>query len=270
VFSNSLTSRLFALAIGLCLSILGRNVSAVEIIAHRGASADAPENTLASMKLAWEQKADAIETDLWLSKDGHLVVFHDADTRRYDGKQKKVTEMSWEELQKVDVGSFKDPRFKNERIPTLEALLATIPEGKKAVLELKDGPHIVPEFTRAINASGRKPQELNVISFNYESLKASKKAFPKIPHYFLMGYKKNGANSELSKLISQCKEANFDGLNLQSDWPITKEFVAQVKSAGLKMLVWTVDDPAIARRMVDAGVDAITTNKPQWLREQLK
>lgn len=222
------------------------------------------------MKLAWVQKADAIETDLWLSKDGKLVVFHDADTRRYDGKQKKVTDMTWEETQQVDVGSWKSAQFKGEKMPTLESLLATVPEGKRAVLELKQGPEIVPEFARVLIASKRGPDSLTVISFNYEALKASKKTFPNIPHYYLLGYKKKGPNPELSDLIKQCKEAKFDGLNLQYDWPITKEFTAKVKAAGLKLLVWTVDDPAIAKKMMDAGVDAITTNKPQFLREQLE
>ena len=66
------------------------------------------------------------------------------------------------------------------------------------------------------------------------------------------------------------KAADFDGLDLQYNWPITKSFVSEVKAAGLKLVVWTVDDPAVAKRLTEAGVDGITTNRPQWLREQLK
>jgi glycerophosphoryl diester phosphodiesterase len=245
---------------------------AVEVIGHRGASADAPENSLTSMKLAWEHQADAIETDLWLSKDGKLVIFHDATTKRYDGQERKVSEMTWEELQQVDIGLWKDPRFKGERIPTLESLLATIPKGKRAFLEIKCGPEIMPEFSKVLRASSRPPEELAVISFNFDSLKASKKEFPKVPHYFLMGYKKDksGKGPELGPLIARCKEAGFDGLDLQSNWPIDKAFVAQVKAAGMKLVVWTVDDLAMARKFTEAGVDGITTNKPKLLKENLK
>jgi glycerophosphoryl diester phosphodiesterase len=244
----------------------------VEIIGHRGASADAPENSLTSMKLAWEQDADAIETDLWLSKDGKLVIFHDATTKRYDGQDRKVPELTWDELQQLDIGLWKDPRFKGERIPTLESLLATIPKGKRAVLEIKCGPEIMPEFSKVLRASGKPPEELAIISFNFESLKASKKDFPKIPHYFLMGYKKDksGKGPELAPLIARCKAAGFDGLDLQSNWPIDKAFVSQVKAAGMKLVVWTVDDLAMARKFAEAGVDGITTNKPKLLKESLR
>jgi glycerophosphoryl diester phosphodiesterase len=265
--------RFLAVLFLLAVSVMTAKVRGVEIIAHRGASADAPENTLASMKLAWEQKADAIELDLWLSKDGKLIVFHDGDTKRIGKTNRKVPDLTLEEAQALDVGEWKGAQFRGERIPTLEAILATIPPGKRAVLEIKCGPEILPEFVRVVKGSGRPAKELCVISFNYESLKGSKKLLPEIEHYFLAGYKKDaktGAFPELAPMLARAKEAHFDGLDLQSDWPITKEFVAEVKSAGMTTLAWTVDDPAVAKRLIEAGVVGITTNKPGWLREQLK
>lgn len=246
---------------------------ALEIIAHRGASADAPENTLESMKLAWEQKADAAELDLWLSKDGHLVVFHDNDTRRFEAVRRPIKSLTMEEIRKLDVGSFKDPKFAGTRVPSLESILAVIPDGKREVLEIKDGPEIIPEFIRVLTESKVPKEKYCVISFNEASLRASKKALPDVPHYFLMGYKKDaetGKFPQLESLIATAKDAGFEGLNLSSDWPITPEFTAKVKAAGLKLLVWTVDDAAAAQKFADSGVDAITTNKPGWLREQLK
>src|SRR5262249_54058546 len=111
-------------------------VSGVEIIAHRGASADAPENTLPAMELAWKQGADAVETDLWLSADGKLLIFHDTTTKRYEpegGVSRPITALKWEEAQQLDVGAFKGAEFKGTRIPSLEGLLATVPKGKRAV-----------------------------------------------------------------------------------------------------------------------------------------
>jgi glycerophosphoryl diester phosphodiesterase len=245
---------------------------AVEIIAHRGASADAPENTLASMKLAWEQNADAIELDLWLSKDGKLIVFHDANTKRFEQPARKISDLTLAEAQQLDIGSWKGQAFAGERIPTLESILATIPKGRRAVLEIKCGPEIMPELNRVLRESGRTPEQVAIISFNFDSLKASKTAWPKVEHLFLYDYKTNAAGKfpELTPLIARAKAAGFDGLNLAFKWPITKKFVSDVKGAGLKMFVWTVDDAEVAKRLKDAGVDGITTNRPKWLREELK
>ncbi|MCI0348978.1 MAG: hypothetical protein L0Z53_06090, partial [Acidobacteriales bacterium] len=139
--------------------------SAVEIIAHRGASYDAPENTLSAMKLAWEQGADAIELDLWLSKDGKMVVLHDADTKRVGGTTNRVAQQTWAELQQIDVGAWKHARFAGERIPTLESILETMPKRRRAVLEIKCGPEILPELERVLGRSQRKPEEFAIISF---------------------------------------------------------------------------------------------------------
>lgn len=252
-----------------CLSVWS-TASAVEIIAHRGASADAPENTLPAMKLAWEQGADAIELDLWLSKDGKVVVFHDADTKRFDGQTQPVSGLTLEELRHLDVGAFKGPQFKGERIPSLESILATVPPGRRAVLEIKCGPEILPELRRVLADSGRSPKEIAVISFNFDSVRESKRLFPESEHYFLHGYKKEPeSNPDIATLIARCREAGLDGLDLHFNWPITEAFVSQIKDAGLKLIAWTVDAPEVAARLVRAGVDGITTNRPQWLRDQL-
>jgi glycerophosphoryl diester phosphodiesterase len=257
-------------ALALCLWILAHgSLAAVEIIAHRGASFDAPENTLSAMKLAWEQGADSIELDLWLSRDSKLVVFHDADTKRFESTPRKVSDLSWDELHKLDVGSRKGQNFQSEPIPTLESILATIPAGRRAVLEIKCGPEILPELKRVLRSSKRDSTELAIISFRYDTLKESKKIFPQIEHLFLHDYKKDPATArfpELDPLITRCKEARLEGLNLNFRWPINKDFVASVKTAGLKLFVWTVDDPAVAKELVAAGVDGITTNRPKWLR----
>jgi glycerophosphoryl diester phosphodiesterase len=81
------------------------------------------------MKLAWQQKADAIETDLWLSKDGKIIVFHDADTKRIGKVNRKISDYTLAEAQQVDIASWKGAQYVAERIPSLESLLATIPEG---------------------------------------------------------------------------------------------------------------------------------------------
>jgi glycerophosphoryl diester phosphodiesterase len=248
-------------------------LQAVEIIAHRGASHDAPENTLAAAKLGWEQGSDAVEVDLWLSRDGKVLVFHDADTKRFANPVRKIKDLTWDEAQQLDVGAWKGAAFKGERIPALDTVLATVPGGKRIVLELKDGPEILPEFVRILQASRLKPEQMCVISFKEDTLRGSKKALPGVPHFFLKGYKADAQTGEfpqLEPLLELCRDAGFEGLNLHFDWPVTPEFTAKVKAQNLKLLIWTVDDAAVAKRLAAAGVDAITTNRPAWLREQLR
>src|SRR5450631_4721748 len=112
-------------------------IFAIGIVAHRGASADAPENTLAAFRLAWEQGADGIEGDFRLTAEGRIVCIHDEDTVRVAGSRHVVADASYNDLRALDVGSWKGKQWRSERIPLLEEVLADVPDGKQAFLELK-------------------------------------------------------------------------------------------------------------------------------------
>lgn len=242
----------------------------VEIVAHRGASHDAPENTLASLKLAWEQKADSSEFDVYLSKDGQIVVIHDADTKRTAGLDKKVVDQTVEELRRLDAGKWKGARFAGEKIPTLTEMLAAVPNGKKVFVEVKCGPEIVPELNRVLKSSGLKPEQTPVISFNAKVVAAVKKIRPDLPAYWIVSLNRKGQKPPTAdELIAKSKEIVADGLDLSAVDLLDKPFSAKIKAAGLKLYVWTVDDLVVARRMVEIGADGITTNRPGWLREKL-
>src|SRR3954470_14279804 len=121
----------------------------VEIVGHRGASFDAPANPVAAIKLAWEQKADGSEFDIYLTKDGQIAVIHDKDTKRTaGGVNKVVAESTLAELRALDVGKWKGEKFAGEKIPTLAEMLATVPPGKRVFIEVKCGPEIVPELVK--------------------------------------------------------------------------------------------------------------------------
>lgn len=244
--------------------------AAVEIIAHRGASYDAPENTVAAIKLAWEQKADGSEFDIYLTKDRQIAVIHDATTKRTAGVDRKVAETALPELRLLDVGKWKNPKFAGEKIPTLDEMLATVPDGKAAYIEVKCGPEIVPELTRVLKATKLKPAQLPVISFNAAVIAAVKAARPDIPAYWLVSLDRKGAKPPTAaELIAKAKELRADGLDLSATASLDEAFAAEVKKAGLKLYVWTVNDAAVAKRMAKLGVDGITTDRPAWLREQL-
>lgn len=226
-------------------------VLAQEIVAHRGASHDAPENSLEAFRLGWAQ-ADANELDVHLSRDGRLVVIHDASTKRTTRVDKPVVEQTYEELKALG-------------LPALEEVVDGVPAGKRLFIEIKCGVEALGPLARILE--GRPPERFAIIAFSYDTLAKAKKQHPAIPAYWLAGYK---AETKVEDLIAKAKAGGFDGLDLNHQFPIDAAFVKRVKDAGLKLYTWTVNDPEIARRQAAAGVDGITTDRPGWLRERLK
>lgn len=262
------------LALVLAMMLFGQRMFAVEIIAHRGASFDAPENTLAAFKLGYEQGADAIELDVHLTRDQQVVVIHDGNTERVAGANMVIAERSLESLQKLNVGAWgkwTNQAFK-EKMPTLAQALKLVPPGKKIFVEIKTGPEIMPALEKVIVQSKLAAGTVVFITFNYESAVAAKMVFRNFKTHWIVSYGKDKATwklPELGEMISKAKQANVDGVDLNFNWPLDKEAVGRIKAAGLECHVWTVDDPERARELAAAGADSITTNRPKWLREEL-
>ncbi|RUL86971.1 glycerophosphodiester phosphodiesterase [Tautonia sociabilis] len=247
--------------------------SPVEWIAHRGESFDAPENTLAAFNLAWARGVPAIELDVHLTADDRLVCIHDASTERTTGVDLAVKDTPLDRLRSLDAGSWKDPKFAGEPLPSLEDALATIPDGSRCFIEVKVGPEAVPALVRAVRSSGKTPDQLAVIAFNPDTIAEAKQALPEIPMYWLSGFRRDdqtGAHTTtIDELIAQARSIHADGLDLNYRGPFDADLVRKVKDAGLRLYVWTVDDPEIARRFVSLGVDGITSNRASWMRDQL-
>ncbi|HEY1380757.1 MAG TPA: glycerophosphodiester phosphodiesterase [Gemmataceae bacterium] len=247
---------------------------AAEIVAHRGESADAPENTLASFRLAWDQRDDAIELDVHLTKDGQLIVCHDPDTKRTTGVPHKIKDTPFDVLRSLDAGKWKGPKWAGEKLPTLAEVLATIPDGKRCFIEIKVGPEAVPAVAKAVRESGKKPEQMPIISFKADTLAEAKRQLPDHKAYFLANFKQDKKTKQwtgdIDQFIATAKAIHADGLDLGYQGPVDREAARKVKAAGLAFLVWTVDDPAVAKRMIDYGAKGITTNKAAWLRGQLK
>lgn len=250
--------------------------STVEIIAHRGASHHAPENTLAAVERAWEMGADGVEFDVRLTRDGQLVAMHDANTKRTAGTNLIVAETPLAALQQLDVGRWKGEAFAGEAAPTIDEVLATVPRGgedaaqKRIFVEVKVGPASVEPLLAALERANLPAQRTPVISFNYDTCREVKRRRPELPVYLLSGFKENDQGEQeptIDELISQAKEADLNGLNLSFKGPIDATTVERIKAAGLGIYVWTVDDPAVARRLIEAGVEGITTNRPDLMLE---
>jgi glycerophosphoryl diester phosphodiesterase len=229
-----------------------------KIVAHRGASDLAPENTLASVQLAWRLGADAVEVDVRLTRDGRIVAIHDPTTDRTAGTHLEVAATHSAHLRCLDVGRHKHAEFAGEPIPFLEEVLDTVPAGRHLFVEIKCGPEILPRLEETVNRSGKRSQ-LVLIGFDLGAMRAAKRRLPDVPAYWLRD-KRLWTPHSLS-LVKKAKVCGIDGLDVH--WSgVTRRFTAAVKEAGLKLYIWTVDHPAHARRLQRLGVDGITTNRP--------
>ena len=248
------------------------SVHAVEIIAHRGFSARAPENTLGAFELAWKSGSDACELDVYLTADGKTAVIHDKDTKRTAGVKLEVAGSKQADLTALDAGSWKGTEWVNEKIPTLEQALATMPKGKQRFfIEVKCGAEIVPELKRILEPMKDRADQLAIIAFKRDAAAESKKAMPWMKVYRLAsGKTKDKTPTDLTQLIADTKADKLDGLDLGvADFPWDEAMVKQIRDAGFGLYVWTVNKPEDARRFAKLGVDGITTDDPVMLREAL-
>lgn len=237
----------------------------IKIIAHRGASFHAPENTVTSAKLGWKHKADAVEIDIHLSADKKIIVSHDANTKRTTGQDYIIKATSSEKLRTLDAGSWKDEKFKGEKIPFLKDILDIIPRKKQLVVEIKSNKEIVPYLKAEIENSG-KMKQIILISFDFEALAEAKKAMPEYPAYFLSS---KVTPESFPELLTRVHEHKIDGLNLNYT-TITPAIAELCRKNNVPLLAWTVDDADTAKKLIGMGVSAITTNKPLEMREWLE
>jgi glycerophosphoryl diester phosphodiesterase len=252
---------------------ISRPFTFVEIIAHRGASFDAPENTFASVCLGWQQRADAVEVDVHLSRDGKLVVIHDDNTRKTTGMNRKVVRQTLAELRVLDAGQWHSEEWSGEQIPTLDEILPTVPARKRLFIEIKSKASPAVELSRTLTRSKCPAGQIVFIGFSLPMMKSIKRAFPEFEVCWITVLRRNSRTrrwSNAAKLAARIKAAGLDGLDLQANAAITPHFVKTIRAAGLKLYVWTVDSPAMAKKLAEAGVDGITTNRPEWLRREIE
>lgn len=255
----------------LALLLVANAFASPFIVAHRGASHDAPENTLPSFRLAWEQGADAIEGDFHLTRDGKIICIHDYDTLRVSGKKLVVKDTSLEDLRALDAGAWLKPEWKGTRLPTFLEVASTVPAGKKFYIEVKCGPEIVPTLIREIQESGLKSGQVVVISFNAPVIRELKKLAPSFKSCWLSGFKKGEASlkPDPTEALTILKDIHADGFSTQADPRIDTAFIQVIRKEGFEYHCWTIDDPEQARHFVEIGAQSITTNRPAFLRAAL-
>jgi glycerophosphoryl diester phosphodiesterase len=234
------------------------------VIAHRGASGNAPENTMAAFERAVELGAGFIETDLRLTRDARFVAIHDVTLERTTNGRGNVHDFTLAELRKLDAGMWFDREFMGQRIPTLEEILEFA--SKRDVvcyLEVKYdsslGMHS--SLVGAIHKTQSEARTI-VISFDESTLTALRQADSTI----MMGLLVEEARKDYGKAAIElgvrqlCPQAGL----------VTPEFVEQAHRLDLQVATWTVDEPHVMRAVARAGVDGIMTNFPDRLQAVLE
>lgn len=253
----------------------------MQIIGHRGASADAPENTLEAMQLAWEQGAYGAECDILRTADGQLVLIHDDSTGRTAryGIDLPVERTPWPVLKDLDVGSWKGETWQGVRIPLLAEVLRAIPAGRHLFVEIKSGernggadPRVLDELEALLGAEGTAPEGVSFISFDHAFLNRLKARLPHYRAYYLTSYRPClgrwpdvRTTDELARVLDAAVANGIDGLDLECSPPISREWVAMIHARGLQVAIWSYErDDTLenARRFCALGVDYLTTNTP--------
>lgn len=238
------------------------------IFAHRGASAHAPENTLAAFHLAIQQQADAIELDAKLSADGHVVIIHDQTVDRTTNGEGKVGRLTLEELQALDAGQVYDQAFRGEVIPTLDEVLEEVGSEVFLNIELTNYasptdslPEVVAERIRAFNLD----DHILISSFNPIALRRFHQRAPHIPLGLLarQGIFGAWARSPLGRWVPHqalhpaCQD-------------VTKRLIDRKQRQGFRVHVYTVNHPQILTHLFQWGVDGVFTDDPALARRTLE
>jgi glycerophosphoryl diester phosphodiesterase len=222
-----------------------------EIVSHRGAGQGfvqpetPPENTLPGFEWAWHH-ADAAELDVRLTRDCQLIVIHDAGTRRTTNADWLVAEHTLAELQTLDAGSWKSPRYAGVRLPSLAEVIAAVPRGKRLLVELK------------VNAVAQLslPEDYGILSFDFETIIQAREKFPANECFLLV--EEYGC---LGPALAFAADHHLDGMDFVTPYPAG--LPARLRTAGLKPAVWGANDSAAIRAAIADGIEIITTDVPQ-------
>jgi len=222
------------------------------VIAHRGASAEKPENTLAAFRRALALGADGIELDVQVTRDGIPVVFHDLTLRRLTGQPGRLTAKTWAGLKKLRV-------LGSGRIPRLADVLALIRDRAIVQIELKRGAVVAP-IARVIRLA-KAARWVNLASFEPDLVRAAARLAPAVSRTLI-----SEGSGGAKKLLRQMVAADASGLSLHYSVVRSRAFVGRIHRSGATLWCWTVNDARTARRLAGWGVDGLLGDNPALLR----
>jgi glycerophosphoryl diester phosphodiesterase len=238
------------------------------VIGHRGASAHAPENTLAAFRLALEHGADGIELDAMLTADGQVVVIHDDTVNRTTGAQGKVRELTLSQIKKLDAGSSFDVSFQGEPVPTLEEVFLSVGADLLVNIELKNYASpgdALPDKVADLVLKYDLQEHILFSSFHPLTLYRIRRRLPNVPVGALT---LPGAPGQILR--------GWAGRKLTPKFihpyyrDVTGPWLDAEHHRGRRVNVWTVDDPDEMKRLFKMGIDGIITDDPQLARRVLE
>ena len=239
------------------------------IIAHRGESHLAPENTLASVNLAWERGACAVEVDVHMTSDGEVAVIHDRNTFRTTGVRHHVNHTPLAALQRLDAGSWKGAAWKGEKIPSLKDVLAVVPVRGRMVIEMKSGAGMPDTISRIIRESRLRNDQVEIISFDFRLLSEAKRRMPEHRMLWVIEsrslWRQFATGHHPKAVLRRLDRHGVDGTAVGDSRHLNRQFIRQMTVAGRPLYVWTVNDPGRAAQLLELGATGITTDRAGWL-----
>ena len=234
-------------------------------IAHRGASYLAPENTIAAINLAWQLESDGAECDVMLTKDNKVILFHDRDGKRLLDRNLIIRNTKYRDLKKLPIKlkETNQMQYKGSKIPLLKKILRKLPPNQLLVIEIKDELGILPHLSKVIEkfwTSGN----IVFIAFHYETIVATKKMFPHVPCYYL-----SSSLKDINERFEVIAKSRLDGVDLNYKI-VSPELVDRFRKINKEVWCWTVNSPDDALKMQRAGIKYITTDRPKWLRDEVR
>lgn len=237
-------------------------------IAHRGASAYSPENTLSSISKAIELGSKYIEIDVHMTKDGEVVALHDKTIDRTSNSRGHIQDYTLAELKEMDFGSWFGDKFKNERIPTLEEVLLKTGTNSMLIIELKYGKEKYPQIEKKIiSLVTRLGLSKHVIfkSFSFKILNTFQKLAPEVDRLYCTFWGNNWFTVDnFFRLSGIFENASFKYLQVHKYF-LSKSLIKEAHDRGIKVVVWDVHDKKTMTEFVELGVDFIESDNPDYV-----
>jgi len=238
----------------------------ISIIAHRGASGYAPENTMSAFQTALKMGADAIEVDVQQTSDGKIIIIHDDTLDRTTNGTGKVAEKSYKELQSLDAGSWFNPKFFGERIPLLQDFFELIYKKVHAIIEVKYGSSVYPDIEKNVIAliqSYKLMDSVIVSSSRITVLQTFYSLLPALKLGKVLTPKEHWRSLFLLNPISTKQDLTAIIKEIHPHWSfIDAEFMEWARLAGMTVCPWTINTIIKAKAVAERGVQGVITNYP--------
>ena len=220
------------------------------------------------MTEGFQQQADGVEVDIRLTLDNKIVCHHDKSALRTTGIDRKIEDMSLEEIQSLDCGSWFGENWSDERIPELKDVLKSVPKDKEIYIEVKTKEEIVPFLLQDIDEQKLSIDQITVITFFPEVIREIKRRDANIKCNLLIAF--DYKDIAVDEIIDLAVKIDANGLGAQNHKRLNRQFIQSLKNTGKSVHVWTVNSRKEAEEYLKNGIDSITTNKPLYLRNHLE